>query len=68
MINAITHILIQRAQALPNPNDRYPLKALLAYDAITHPEHPLRGEGEAGARFFIGGRHFDENYLAYCDI
>ncbi|EGO01874.1 hypothetical protein SERLA73DRAFT_150940 [Serpula lacrymans var. lacrymans S7.3] len=37
-----TDIWFEWHQALPNPDDRGPLKAVLAHDALVHPDHPLR--------------------------
>lgn len=45
---------ISRHQALPNPEDAGPLKAILAYDALVHPDHPLRLEGKDGIELSIG--------------
>ena len=39
---------------LPNPEDIGPLKALIAYDALVHPDHPLRKKGIDGIELFIG--------------
>ncbi|KAF9008985.1 hypothetical protein BDQ17DRAFT_1422162 [Cyathus striatus] len=41
-------------QALPNAEDRAPLKAILAHDAIVHPDHPLHIDGVNGAQLYIG--------------
>ncbi len=46
---------IYRHQVLPNPEDIGPLKALIAYDALVHPDHPLRKDGINGIELFIGG-------------
>lgn len=48
------HDQVDRYQALPNPEDRSPLKALLAQDALVHPDHPLRREGVEGAELYLG--------------
>ncbi|KAL6309686.1 hypothetical protein BKA93DRAFT_849857 [Sparassis latifolia] len=39
---------------LPEPKDISPLKALLAYDALVHPDHPLRKAGIDGIELFLG--------------
>jgi hypothetical protein len=39
---------------LPNKEDGYAVKAILAHDAITHPDHPLRIAGKPGIELFIG--------------
>lgn len=39
---------------LPNLEDVGPLKALIAYDALVHPDHPLRKEGLDGIEMFMG--------------
>ncbi|KIK92712.1 hypothetical protein PAXRUDRAFT_13075 [Paxillus rubicundulus Ve08.2h10] len=49
-----TDIFFEWHQALPDPDDRSPLKAALAQDAIVHPEHPLRREGVDGAELYMG--------------
>ena len=43
-----------RHQALPDPLDRSPLKAVLAQDALVHPEHPLHKDGVEGAELYLG--------------
>ncbi|KAL0949458.1 hypothetical protein HGRIS_009512 [Hohenbuehelia grisea] len=37
-----------------HPDDVSPLKAFLAHDSITHPEHPLCKEGSKRVEFYIG--------------
>ncbi len=44
----------RRHQALPNREDGFAVKAILAHDAITNPDHPLRIEGKPGIELFIG--------------
>ncbi|CCM03189.1 uncharacterized protein FIBRA_05311 [Fibroporia radiculosa] len=41
-------------QALPNKTDVGPLKALLAYEALVHPDHPLHKQGIDGVELFLG--------------
>lgn len=55
---------IRRHKALPNAEDIGPLKALLAYDALVHPDHPLRKKGIDGIELFIGMR-FISQYSSY---
>jgi hypothetical protein len=43
-----------RNQVLPNKEDGFAVKAILAHDAITHPDHPLRIAGKQGIELFIG--------------
>lgn len=43
-----------RHQVLPNREDGFAVKAILAHDAITHPDHPLRIAGKPGIELFIG--------------
>jgi hypothetical protein len=50
-----------RHQVLPNREDGYAVKAILAHDAITHPDHPLRIAGKPGIELFIG------ELSTYCD-
>jgi hypothetical protein len=45
---------LYRHQVLSNKEDGYAVKAILAHDAITHPDHPLRIEGKQGIELFIG--------------
>ncbi|KAJ3488380.1 hypothetical protein NLI96_g2905 [Meripilus lineatus] len=49
-----TDIYFEWHKALPNAEDIGPLKALLAYDALVHPDHPLRKKGIDGIELFIG--------------
>ncbi|TCD69654.1 hypothetical protein EIP91_006671 [Steccherinum ochraceum] len=49
-----TDIFFEWHQALPNPEDVSPLKAILAYNALVHPDHPLRKEGVDGIELFVG--------------
>ncbi|THH19861.1 hypothetical protein EW146_g1404 [Bondarzewia mesenterica] len=41
-------------KVLPNPEDAGPLKAILAYDSLVHPDHPLRKEGKDGIELTMG--------------
>ncbi|KAH0839875.1 hypothetical protein J3R83DRAFT_826 [Lanmaoa asiatica] len=43
-----------RHQALPDPLDRNPLKAILAQDALVHPDHPLHRDGIQGVELYMG--------------
>ena len=43
-----------RHQALPNQDDVGPLKALIAYNALVHPDHPLRKPGVNGIELYLG--------------
>jgi len=49
-----TDIFFHWHVSLPNQEDVSPLKAMLAYAALTHPEHPLRKEGAEGIEMHIG--------------
>ncbi|KAH9899896.1 hypothetical protein C8Q73DRAFT_681374 [Cubamyces lactineus] len=49
-----TDIFFEWHQALPNQADVSPLKALLAYSALVHPDHPLRKEGVNGIELYLG--------------
>jgi len=49
-----TDIFFEWHVALPNQEDVSPLKATIAYDAIVHPDHPLRKEGNDGIELYIG--------------
>jgi hypothetical protein len=44
---------VRRHQALPNKEDGGPLKAILAHDALVHPDHPLRN-GKPGIEMYMG--------------
>ena len=43
-----------RHQVLPNPEDIGPLKATIGWEALVHPDHPLRKPGQDGLELFIG--------------
>jgi hypothetical protein len=45
---------IRRHQALPNQEDISQLKALIAWEALVHPDHPLRTPGQKGLEIFRG--------------
>ncbi|KAL1946839.1 hypothetical protein VTO73DRAFT_14943 [Trametes versicolor] len=49
-----TDIFFEWHQALPNQADVSPLKALIAYSALVHPDHPLRKEGVNGIELYLG--------------
>ncbi|KAI0069959.1 hypothetical protein K474DRAFT_1680524, partial [Panus rudis PR-1116 ss-1] len=49
-----TDIFFEWHNALPNPEDVSPLKAMIAYEALVHPEHLLRKEGNDGIELYIG--------------
>lgn len=39
---------------MPNREDGFAVKAILAHDAIVHPDHPLRIAGKPGIELTIG--------------
>jgi hypothetical protein len=47
-------VWFHRNKVLPNMADGYAVKAILAHDAIVHPDHPLRIEGKPGIELTIG--------------
>ncbi|KAI0307159.1 hypothetical protein B0F90DRAFT_531079 [Multifurca ochricompacta] len=49
-----TDIWFEWNQVLPNKEDGYALKAILAHDALVHPDHPLRLAGKPGIELSIG--------------
>ncbi|KJA30186.1 hypothetical protein HYPSUDRAFT_61027 [Hypholoma sublateritium FD-334 SS-4] len=49
-----TDIWFEWHQALPDLEDRAPVKAIFAHDALVHPDHPLHIEGVEGIRMYIG--------------
>ncbi|KAI0732947.1 hypothetical protein C8Q72DRAFT_73998 [Fomitopsis betulina] len=49
-----TDIFFEWHKALPFQEDVSPLKALLAYPALVHPDHPLRHEGSNGLELHLG--------------
>ncbi|TFK43450.1 hypothetical protein BDQ12DRAFT_675007 [Crucibulum laeve] len=49
-----TDIWFEWASALPNPDDRAPLKAIFAHDALVHSDHPLHVDGIVGVQMYIG--------------
>lgn len=53
-----------RNQVLPVKEDGFAVKAILAHDSITNPDHPLRIAGKQGIELFIGeARHIYCYYL-----
>jgi len=60
-----TDIWFEWHQAVPNPDDRAPLKAILAHDALTHPNHPLRRQGEQGINMHLGTFHDGASRLLF---
>ncbi|KAI6163017.1 hypothetical protein EDD17DRAFT_1693935 [Pisolithus thermaeus] len=60
-----TDIFFEWHQALPNPEDRSPLKAILAQDAFVHPDHPLHKEGVEGAELYLGTLQNFESRLLF---
>ena len=44
----------RRNQVLPNKEDGFAVKAILAHDALVHPDHPLRIAGKPGIELTIG--------------
>ncbi|EAU84866.2 hypothetical protein CC1G_00385 [Coprinopsis cinerea okayama7 len=49
-----TDIWFDWPSTLPNPEDTDAVKAILAHDALVHPDHPLHVEGVDGAQLYIG--------------
>ncbi|KAF8138415.1 hypothetical protein EV363DRAFT_1313880 [Boletus edulis] len=49
-----TDVFFEWHQALPDPLDRSPLKAVLSQDALVHPDHPLHKDGVEGVQLYIG--------------
>ena len=47
-------VWFHRNKVLPNRADGYAVKAILAHDAIVHPDHPLRIAGKPGIELSIG--------------
>ncbi|KAJ3506438.1 hypothetical protein NMY22_g17250 [Coprinellus aureogranulatus] len=60
-----TDIWFDWAARLPNPEDGAALKAILAHDAIVHPEHPLHVEGVNGVQLYIGTLETGEARLLF---
>lgn len=61
MVRVLRHSLLlivsetsPRHQALPNQEDVGPLKALIAYSALVHSDHPLRKPGVNGIELYLG--------------
>ncbi|OBZ70193.1 Good for full DBP5 activity protein 2 [Grifola frondosa] len=54
-------------QALKNQEDKSPLKALIAYEALVHPDHPLRKPNVDGIELYIGEwrRDFDPAMVGF---
>ncbi len=51
---SVVHETSPRHQALPNQEDVGPLKALIAYSALVHADHPLRKPGVNGIELYLG--------------
>ncbi|OCH94131.1 hypothetical protein OBBRIDRAFT_770486 [Obba rivulosa] len=49
-----TDIIFEWCQALSRIEDWSPLKALLSYNALVSPDHPLRKEGVDGIELYLG--------------
>ncbi|KAI0254697.1 hypothetical protein BJV78DRAFT_869201 [Lactifluus subvellereus] len=49
-----TDIWFEWNQVLPNKEDGYAIKAILAHDTLVHPDHPLRLAGKPGIELSIG--------------
>ncbi|KAN0097512.1 hypothetical protein V8E55_001958 [Tylopilus felleus] len=49
-----TDIFFEWHHVLPDPRDRSPLKAVLAQDALVHPDHPLHKDGVEGVELYMG--------------
>ena len=47
-------LIVCRHKTLPNPEDISPLKASISYDALVHPDHPLRNGRKDGIELHIG--------------
>lgn len=45
-----TDVFFEWAKAIPNEDDRGPLKAMISHTALVHPEHPLREPGADGIK------------------
>lgn len=48
-----TDVFFEWAKAIPNEDDRGPLKAMISHTALVHPEHPLREPGADGIKLYI---------------
>ncbi|KAF9268068.1 hypothetical protein L218DRAFT_954456 [Marasmius fiardii PR-910] len=59
-----TDIWHEWAPVLPNKDGQY-LKAILAHDAITHPDHPLHVDGVDGVQLYLGTLHSGEIRLLF---
>ncbi|EMD40754.1 hypothetical protein CERSUDRAFT_111333 [Gelatoporia subvermispora B] len=49
-----TDIIFEWSQALPHIDEWSPLKALLSFNALVSPDHPLRKEGVDGIELYLG--------------
>ncbi|KAI0092013.1 hypothetical protein BDY19DRAFT_990761 [Irpex rosettiformis] len=50
----LTDIVWEWHQVLPDPTDIGPLKAVIGWEALVHPDHPLRKPDQDGLELFIG--------------
>ncbi|TBU32800.1 hypothetical protein BD311DRAFT_749753 [Dichomitus squalens] len=60
-----TDIFFEWHQALPKQEDVGPLKALIAYSALVHPDHPLRKPGVNGIELYLGTFESNEMRLLF---
>ncbi|KAJ2936704.1 hypothetical protein H1R20_g387, partial [Candolleomyces eurysporus] len=49
-----TDIWFEWPGSLPDPEDGAALKAILAHDALVHPDHPLHIDGVHGVQLYVG--------------
>ncbi|CAL1700743.1 unnamed protein product [Somion occarium] len=60
-----TDIFFEWHKALPEIEDVSPLKAMIAYDALVHPEHPLRKHRTDGIELFVARLLFSSAQVEY---
>ncbi|KAF5344148.1 hypothetical protein D9758_008845 [Tetrapyrgos nigripes] len=60
-----TDIWFEWAEKALSPEDREKVKAILAHDALVHPDHPLRLPNQDGAQLFLGIFPNGENRLLF---
>ncbi|KAF8621635.1 hypothetical protein AX15_007653 [Amanita polypyramis BW_CC] len=60
-----TDIWFEWPKVLPKPEDKFPLKSILAHDALVDPSHPLHVDGVNGVQMYLGQLHSGETRLLF---
>ncbi|KAF8639685.1 hypothetical protein AX17_000949 [Amanita inopinata Kibby_2008] len=60
-----TDIWFEWPKVLPNPEDKFPLKAILAHDSLIHPDNPLHVDNVNGVQMYLGQMQTGESRLLF---